>query len=93
MGGRHRVFVRGVIVARAIAIEANFADSDLNEYKRTVSTGGGARIGPWRVGGGSTRTEFSREFRSQTGGYGRSVNGSLPVIIAFVTEETPETAK
>ncbi len=83
--------VRGVIVARAIAIEANFGETDLNEYKSTVQHGGGVRIGPWRVGGGSTRTEFSRTFTSQTGGYGRSVNGSLPVIIAYVTEETPET--
>lgn len=83
--------VRGVIVARAIAIEANFSETDLNEYKKTVNQGGGVRIGPWRVGGGSTRTEFNRTFNSQTGGYGRSVNGSLPVIIAYVTEETPET--
>jgi hypothetical protein len=88
--GRIPRLVKGLIVARRMQIDANLSSTSLDEYKRHVSGSSGVRIGPWNVGGGGGFDEFTKVSQSASGGYVRSTDTTVPVIIAVVTETTAD---
>lgn len=80
--------VKGFIVARTVSFEAKLESGWTSEIKRTTSNGGGVRIGPFKIGGGGTRTEFKKENQNNDGSYVRSTDYTVPVVLAVVTETT-----
>jgi len=80
--------VKGALVARRILFEANMEASRLEEFKREISGSGGGRIGPFRIRGGGSRSEYSKQTDNEKGGYLVSTAFSVPVIVALITEPT-----
>jgi hypothetical protein len=80
--------VKGAIVARRVAFSARIESARLTEFRKEFSASGGGRIGPFRIRGGGSKTEYSKESISEDGTYTRSTAFDVPVVIALITEPT-----
>ena len=83
--------VKGMLVADKIEFSARYSDARQEEFKRQSSRRGGFRIGSFRVGGsGGSSSESSRQTKSD-GSYSISTNYTVPVMLAIVSEPTPQS--
>jgi hypothetical protein len=80
--------VKGAIVARSMAFEAQLESTLLNEVSSNSGGNAGIRIGPFSIGGGGGSRFFSRDYKAEQGGYARWTDSTVPLIFAVVTEPT-----
>lgn len=89
-GGYIPRLVSGLIVARRIVFEANLDDYKLEEMRKQIKGSGGIRLGPFRIGGGASKNEYSKEEKQANGSYRLGTAYTVPVILAVVTQSTAQ---